>query len=87
MKRHRRLHLHFTPTSASRLNLVERLFGLIAEDAMCRGVFKGVADLKAAVEACLEHHYADPRPLIQAAPADEIFENVGRGRQVLVSVH
>src|SRR5215204_5368137 len=69
LARHRRFHLHFTPTSASWLNLVERFFGLITEDAIRRGVFKSVADLEAAIEAYLEHHNADPKPFIWTAPA------------------
>ena len=46
LKRHPRFHMHFTPTSASWLNQVERFFGLITEDRIRRGVFKSVAELK-----------------------------------------
>ena len=51
LKRHPRFHLHFTPTSASWINLVERFFGLITEDADRRGVFHSVAELETAIEA------------------------------------
>ena len=51
LKRHPRFHLHFTPTSASWINLVERFFGLITEDAIRRGVFHSVAELETAIEA------------------------------------
>ncbi|HSR72646.1 MAG TPA: IS630 family transposase [Kiloniellales bacterium] len=87
LDKHRRFHLHFTPTSASWINLVERFFGLITEDAIRRGVFRSVADLQATIEAYLEHHNADPKPFIWTAPADKILENVARGRQMLESVH
>jgi transposase len=87
LKRHTRFHLHFTPTSASWINLVERFFGLITEDAIRRGVFRSVADLKAAIESYLEHHNADPKPFIWTAPAPEILKKVARGRQALESVH
>jgi hypothetical protein len=87
LKRHPRFHPHFTPTSASWLNLVERFFGLITEDAIRRGVFRSVADLEAAIEAYLEHHNADPKPFVWTAPADKILEKVARGRQALESVH
>jgi len=87
LKRHPRCHLHFTPTSASWLNLVERFFGLITADAIRRGVFRSVADLEATIQAYLEHHNADPKPFIWTAPADKILEKVARGRQVLESAH
>jgi len=87
LKRHPRCHLHFTPTSASWLNLVERFFGLITADAIRRGVFRSVADLEAAIETYLEHHNADPKPFIWTAPAKKILEKVARGRQALESVH
>ncbi len=87
LKRHSRFHLHFTPTSASWINLVERFFGLITGDAIRRGVFRSVADLEVAIENYLEHHNADPKPFIWTAKAADILEKVARGRQVLVSVH
>jgi transposase len=87
LARHPRFHLHFTPTSASWLNLVERFFGLITEDAIRRGVFRSVADLEAAIETYLEHHNADPKPFIWTAPAAHILEKVARGRRVLESLH
>ncbi|MGH3594095.1 MAG: IS630 family transposase [Pseudonocardiaceae bacterium] len=87
LKRHPRFHLHFTPTSASWINLVERFFGLITEDAIRRGVFHSVADLEAAIKDYLEHHNADPRPFIWTAKAAGILKKVARGRQVLESVH
>jgi transposase len=87
LAKHPRFHLHFTPTSASWLNLVERFFGLITEDAIRRGVFRSVADLEAAIEAYLDHHNADPKPFIWTAPAANILEKVARGRRALESLH
>jgi transposase len=87
LKRHIRFHLHFTPTSASWLNLVERFFGLITEEAIRRGVFHSVADLEAAIETYLAVHNANPKPFVWTAPAADILEKVARGRQVLESMH
>jgi transposase len=87
LKRHPRFHFHFTPTSASWINLVERFFGLITEDAIRRGVFHSVADLEAAIKDYLEHHNDNPRRFIWTAPAADILKKVARGRQVLESVH
>jgi transposase len=87
LERHPRVHLHFTPTSASWINQVERFFGLITADAIRRGVFHSVADLEAAIQAYLETHNADPKPFIWTKPADKILEKVARGRRALESVH
>jgi hypothetical protein len=51
LKRHKRFKLHFIPTSSSWLNLVERFFALITQDAIRRGVFKSVAELETAITA------------------------------------
>jgi transposase len=87
LKKHPRFHLHFTPTSASWLNQVERFFGLVTEDRIRRGVFKSVADLEAAIHDYLDHHNASPKPFTWTAPAAAILEKVARGRQALESVH
>ncbi|UVC12909.1 IS630 family transposase [Mesorhizobium onobrychidis] len=87
LARHKRFRLHFTPTSGSWLNQVERFFGLITDDAIRRGVFRSVTDLTIAIEAYLEHHNADPKPFIWAAKAADILEKVARGRRVLESQH
>ena len=83
LKRHPRFHLHFTPTSAPWINQVERFFGLITSDAIRRGVFHCVAELKTAIEAYLEHHNADPKPFVWTAQAADILEKVARGRRAL----
>src|SRR5262249_27231406 len=85
LKRHTRFHLHFTPTSASWTNLAERFFGLITEDAIRRGIFRSVGDLKLAIENYLDHHNADPKPFIWTAKAADILKKIARGRQVLES--
>jgi transposase len=87
LARHKRFQLHFTPTSASWLNQVERFFALITGDTIRRGVFHSVAELEAAIEAYLENHNADPKPFIWTAKADDILEKVARGRQALESQH
>ena len=64
LKAHPRFHLHFTPTSASWLNMVERFFAEITRNRIRRGVFTSVADLKSAIMDYLDHHNADPKPFI-----------------------
>lgn len=74
--RHPEYHLHFTPTSASWLNLVERFFAEITEKRIRRGVFRSVAALEAAIREYLEHHNASPKPFVWTADADLILNRV-----------
>jgi hypothetical protein len=87
LERHPRFHMHFTPTSASWLNQVERFFGLITGDRIRCGVFKSVAELEGAIEDYLDHHNADPKPFVWTKSAADILEKVARGRQALESQH
>ncbi|SRR5579883_761600 len=87
LKRHTRFHLHFIPTSSSWLNQVERFFGLITADAIRRGVFHSVDELKMAIQRYLNHHNADPKPFVWTKSAADILKKVARGRQALESVH
>ena len=87
LERHPRFHMHFTPTSASWLNQVERFFGRITEDRIRRGVFKSVTELKAAIQEDLDHHNADPKPFTWTASDAAMLENLARGRQALESAH
>ncbi len=87
LKRHPRFHMHFTPTSGSWLNQVERFFGLITADRIRCGVFTSVTELETAIHEYLDHHNADPKPFVWTASATAILEKVARGRQVLESVH
>jgi transposase len=84
--KHPRFHLHFTPSSSSWLNLVERWFRNLTDQAIRRGVFQSVPDLIAAIEAYLEANNNDPRPFIWTATAEEILEKVRRGRITLQEV-
>ena len=84
LKAHPRFHLHFTPTSASWLNMVERFFAEITRNRIRRGTF---TELKSAILEYLENHNADPKPFIWTKSAGEILEKVARAKQVLESVH
>ncbi len=87
LAKHPRFHMHFTPTSASWLNQIERFFGLITSDRIRCGVFRSLAELEAAIQDYLDHHNADPKPFVWTASAIAILEKVARGRQALESVH
>ncbi len=87
LKTHMRFHLHFTPTSASWLNMVERFFAEITRKRIRRGVFKSVAELESAIMQYLENHNADPKPFVWTKSAGEILEKVARAKQALESQH
>ena len=73
-----RWHVHYTPTSASWLNQVERFFGLLTDRAVRRGVFRSVADLEAAITAYIDATNADPKPFRWTKCADDILASIQR---------
>jgi transposase len=81
-----RFHLHFTPTSSSWLNLVERWFRELTDKAIRRGVFGSVPDLVAAIEEYLTANNNDPKPFQWTATAEDILEKVRRGRVALDAI-
>ncbi len=83
LAKHPRFHIHFTPTSASWLNMVERFFRDLTTKRLRRGVFRSVPDLIAAIEEHREHHNENPKPYIWTKSANDILEKVKRARQIL----
>ena len=73
-----RFHIHFTPTSASWLNLVERWFGLLTEKQLRRGVHQSSGELGAAIYRYLDVTNEDPKPLVWTKTADQILASVAR---------
>ena len=73
-----RFHIHFTPTSASWLNLVERWFGLLTEKQLRRGVHQSSGELEAAIYRYLDGTNEDPKPLVWTKTADQILASVAR---------
>lgn len=78
-----RWHLHFTPTSSSWVNLVERWFAELTERRLRRGVFTSVADLVEAITHWANHWNDNPKPFVWHKAADEIINKVRRGRTAL----
>jgi transposase len=74
--RHPEYHVHFTPTSGSWLNQVERFFAELTEKRLRRGVFRSVAALEAAILEYLAHHNEDPKPFVWTADAESILKRV-----------
>lgn len=83
LARNKRFHCHFTPTSASWLNMVERFFRDLSEHRLRRGVFKSVGELNNAVTDYLKAHNENPKPFIWTATATDILAKVARARKKL----
>ena len=87
LKRHPRFHLHFTPTSSSWLNLVERWFREITDKRLRRGSFASVPILIAAIKDYLTNHNQNPRVFIWSAPVDKILTKIAKCKEALDALH
>ena len=83
LKRHQRFHLHFTPTSSSWLNQVERWFRDLTDKNLRRGIFASVPDLIASIKTYIDTHNAAPEPSVWTATAESILAKVERARNAL----
>ena len=83
----RRWHLHFTPTSSSWVNLVERWFKELTDKRLRRGRFTSVAELTEAITTWANHWNSDPKPFIWKATAEDIITKVKRGRATLHQIN
>jgi transposase len=85
LKKHPRFNMHFTPTSASWLNMVERFFRDITVNRLRRGVFTSVPELTAAIDEYVAHHNTNPKPFIWTKSAADILQKVIRANSRLSS--
>ena len=83
LQRHPRFHMHFTPTSSSWLNMVERFFRDLTQNQLRRGVFQDVEDLIMTIGNYVDRHNENPKPFIWTARAADILEKVTRARRTL----
>src|SRR6267143_836426 len=87
LAKHRRFKLHFTPTSSSWLNLVERWFGKLTDKRIRRGTFFSVEELEAAIEEYLEENNKQPKPFVWTATVEQILAKVNRCKAILETIH
>lgn len=83
LKRHKRFHIHFIPTSSSWLNVIERWFRDITQNRIRNGVFKSVAQLEQAIRDYIDHHNANPKTFVWTKKAEDILEKVARAHAAL----
>ena len=80
---HKRFQVHFTPTSASWLNMIERFFRDLTDKRIRRGVFQDLEQLIMAIGQYIDKHNANPKPFIWTAKANDILEKVSRAQAAL----
>ena len=86
LAKHPRIHLHFTPTSASWLNMVERFFRDLTTRRLRDGIFHSVSELETAITAYVASHNVAPKPFIWTASASDILAKVARAHVSLVKL-
>ena len=86
LAKHPRFVMHFTPTSASWLNMVERFFRDLSENRIKRDSFTSVAELEMAIDLYIAAHNAGPKPFIWTAGANDILAKVTRAKKALAAV-
>jgi transposase len=87
LEKHPRFHLHFTPTSSSWLNLVERWFGEITRKRIRRGVFKSVPELINAIDDFIRINNQNPKPFVWTKTPESILEKIARCKDSTVTLH
>ena len=87
LKRHPRFHLHFTPTSSSWLNLVERWFREITQKRLRRGSFNSVPALIGAIHQYLNNHNQNPQVFVWSAPVERILSKIAKCKEALDALH
>ena len=87
LEQHPRFHLHFTPTSSSWTNLVERWFRELTDKTIRRGTFMSVPDLIEAIEHYLQAHNAKPKPFVWTASVKSILLKLKKVKAVYETLH
>lgn len=85
LSKHKRFHVHFTPTSASWLNMIERFFRDLTENRIRRGIFRDLEQLIIAIGDYIDKHNAHPKPFIWTAKANDILQKVTRARATMIN--
>jgi len=87
LRRHPRFHLHFTPTSSSWLNLVERWFRELTDKRIRRGSFRNVPALITAIKDYLDNYNQNPQVFVWSAPVEQILAKIAKCKEALGTLH
>jgi transposase len=85
LKAHGRFHIHFTPTSSSWLNLVERFFGELTSEVVREGSFQSLHELVRAIESYLAERNLNPKKYVWRASGQKILEKIRRAKEALAA--
>jgi transposase len=83
LKKHPRLHVHFTPTGSSWMNLIERFFADLTNDCVREGSFQSVRELVDAIEEYLAARNENPKRYVWRAKGEEILRKIARAKEAL----
>jgi len=87
LEKHPRFHLHFTPTSSSWLNLIERWFGELTRKQIRRGVFHSVPDLIATIQNYIRINNQQPKPFVWTKKVSQILKKINHCKAVIETLH
>jgi transposase len=87
LSRHPRFHLHFTPTSSSWLNMIERWFAELTRKRIRRGTFTSVTELIRAVNEYIRINNREPKPFVWVKKVDQILSKIGHCKPVIETLH
>jgi transposase len=87
LAKHTRFHLHFTPTSSSWLNLIERWFGELTRKRIRRGTFASVPELTSAIKEFIRLNNKEPKPFVWMKKVEQILEKLGHCKAVIETLH
>lgn len=87
LQKHPRFKLHFTPTSCSWLNLIERWFAELTRKRIRRGIFRSVPELVSAIQEFIRINNKQPKPFVWSKKADQILEKIGHCKAVIETLH
>jgi transposase len=87
LQRHPRFHLHFTPTSSSWLNLIERWFRELTDKRIRRGTFRSVRSLIDAIYDYLNNHNQNPRVFVWSAPVERMLAKIAKCKEACETLH
>ena len=87
LQRHKRVHFHFTPTSASWMNMVEIWFSILTSQQVRRGVYHDVPELIAAIEMFIEGYNERAQPFVWTKTADDILAKASKQQPTSGTLH
>jgi len=87
LSQHPRFHLHFTPTSSSWLNMIERWFAELTRKRIRRGTFTSAADLIRAIKEYIRVHNREPKPFVWVKRVDQILSKIAHCKPVIETLH